>query len=227
MSRRSGCSVGVLVGGSVLLLLSLAAGSCARTATPAPGTTTSTAVPSSVTPVPPRTVELREDGIGGVSFGEPMTDAMPSLIALLGRPVNSEGARGVMPFGYDGMDARGRMVTFHGIRVLFGDWVEGGGDVLRFVAWGAWGPRSADGTPLLTSEGIGSRSTVAELREAFGSSLMLPVQEWCTSAPWYWGADPDMRYWGTLTDDPAKPGSRVLGLQAGPVPEGVWVDECW
>ena len=214
-----------MVVAGVMLAASLAATSCSRATTPPPSTPT--AVPTGVTQSPQPTIELRDDGIGPVSFGEPITSALPSLKTLLGRPVNSAGARGTMPFGYDGMHAAARMVTFHGVRVLFGDWVDGGGGVLRFVAWAAWAPRSSDGTPLVTSEGIGARSTVAELREAFGSSLQLPVQERCTSGPWYWAADRDLRYWGTLTDDPAKPRSRILGLLAGPVPEGVWVDECW
>ena len=182
-------------------------------------------------PAPRGLIELRRDGLGVVSFGEPMRVVLPLLMELLGPPTDAQRIHGDMPLGYDGMNSTARWVYFDDLRLLFGDWAESGEEgVMHLVGWDAGGRRTTNGTVLETAEGIRIGSSVADLQAAYGSSLHLPEPNpWgCEGPPWYFGVDPDpLAFLGTLTGSPTDAEARVGGLHAGSLREGVWVSECW
>jgi hypothetical protein len=158
-----------------------------------------------------------------------MTEVLPALVAILGKPVDDAQMHGDLPLGYDGMNSTARSLDFGGLVVVFGDWADyADAGTMHLVGWGASGRRTANGTRLATPDGIRSGSTVADLEAAFGSSLHLPHvdQPGCGGPPWYFAVNPDvLDLIGSLTAPPSDPEARVDGLGAGSQREG-WIP-CW
>jgi len=176
----------------------LVAAACGRTTTPA-SVPSSTAAPSPTPSLSPSAVlspgvspsrsveptwstnaairlELRTDGLGEFSFGDPMPRVFSELVGLLGEPDGDVRMHGDMPMGWGGMDTVVRIVDFEGLRVVFDDW-EGyfrDDGVMHLVSWGVDARRASGGVRLVTAEEISVGANVVDLQEAFGASLNLP-----------------------------------------------------
>ena len=173
----------------------------AATSTTTTSTTTATVVTTttgaSTTGTPTEQTDglvLRGDGLGSVSFGDPMDDGMATLTDLLGTP---SGDRVVeAPFGEDGEMGGGTMACWTatgttcidylrvvswdavGLFAVFSDWIESD------PAGEDWEPAPAPrnlrgyayfGGPghlvLSTEDGVTIGSTVDDLVEAYGGNL--------------------------------------------------------
>jgi hypothetical protein len=219
-------------GALVLVAAALVASSCGRQSEPrASGTLSSPTRAGLPSPAPPGVIVLERDGLGIVSFGDPMRVVSPRFIELLGPPTDVQQMHGDMPLGYDGLDSTARWVFFGDLRLLFGDWAESDrAGVMHLLGWDVWGPHTTNGTSLATAEGIRVGSSVRDLEAEYGSALHLPERKpgVCEGPPWYFGIDPDpSAFRGSLTAAPSHTDSRVRTLHAGSLREGVWVDECW
>jgi hypothetical protein len=97
-------------------------------------------------------LELRTDGLGEFTFGDPMTTVFLGLVELLGEPVIDDRMHGDLPLGFGGEDSTARVVDFGGLRVVFGDWPTPYRDdrVMHVLAWGAGARRSESGTRLVS-----------------------------------------------------------------------------
>jgi len=110
------------------------------------------------------TLSLRTDGLGAVGFGESAEEVLAVLEDLVGRPPQDPGdaAEWVEYVGWADLG------FFFGFSQPA--WSEYDG-VSRFVGW-SYGPYAE--TLVLTEEGLGVGSTVAELHAAYGDRLQLP-----------------------------------------------------
>lgn len=127
----------------------------------APMATTTTA--STLTSLPAvDDVVLGPLGLGVVSFGSEAATVLPVLEARFGRPVDDR------PLGSCPSGEVDRLVQFAELSVLLD--VTGGRE--HFVAWDLGTPST--GRPrLVTAEGIGIGTSLAELRSAYGDRLQL------------------------------------------------------
>ncbi len=217
----------VLALGAVAVLVAVSIGQVTNRADEQAGSSTTTASPA---PPTPETLELRTDGIAGVSFGGSMEEVLPALIERLGEPVEDVRMRGDMPFGYGGIDTTARLVAFDGLQVVFHDWTGyfRGDGVMHLVSWSA-DRRTSDGVVLATPGGISVGAGVPELRAAFGSSLHLPDVDrpGCGGPPWYFAVDPEEPWGliGSLSLPPSDTRAVVTRVSAGAQREG-WIP-CW
>jgi hypothetical protein len=134
-------------------------------------------------------LELRTDGLGEFTFGDPMTTVFPGLVELLGEPMTDDRMHGDLPLGFGGEDSTARVVDFGGLRVVFGDWPTPYRDdrVMHVLAWGAGARRSENGTRLVSSDGVVVGATVSDLEAEFDPGLELPP-DWCGGPVWYFEA---------------------------------------
>jgi hypothetical protein len=117
---------------------------------------------------PPTSVELRADGIGPVTFGEPAATVVPELVAIFGEPISDESWTGQSPWGTVGQPAPGdppatlRVVAWDGLTGYFIDAPLFRDDgVPHLTGWSATG---GSVPPLTTTEGLGVGSALAQLQ---------------------------------------------------------------
>lgn len=137
---------------------------------------TATTVPApeptpTIEPTPtaePTPVELRADGVGPVTFGEPAATVVPELVAIFGEPISDESWTGQSPWGTVGQPAPGdppatlRVVAWDGLTGYFIDAPLFRDDgVLHLTGWSATG---GSVPPLATTEGIVVGSALAQLQ---------------------------------------------------------------
>jgi hypothetical protein len=135
---------------------------------PASSTTTATVAPSSATSAPrggPGTssIQLAPDGLGGLAFGTAEAQVRTALTQAFGPPDSDD----TLPAGSCSSGAT-RSVSWADLHVLFGP--DGAGK-LTVVGW-TYGTDDPPAAPVLaTGEGIGSGSTLAQLRSAYGGGV--------------------------------------------------------
>ena len=194
--------------------------------TPSPSQSPSATVAQSPSVEPaPEVLELRSDGLGGSSFGDPVAEVVAGLEALLGPPVEDQRRHGDMPLGFGGVDTTTRRLAWPGLDVLFQDW-EGyyrDDGVLHLIGWVVSDPATR-GIELRTPEGIAVGSPIVSLREAYGSELDVQRAECWGRVSFFWvGSGPLDQLGGSLNGFPKDPDALVTRLDAGAPKEGVAV----
>ena len=182
------------------------------TEAPSPGATPSAEV-----------MELRADGLGGSSFGDPMAQVVRALEDALGTPADDLRRHGNMPLGFGDVDTTTRQFTWPGLIVLFQDW-EGyylDDGTMHLIGWVASNPTTGD-IALRTPEGISVSSTIGELREAYGAELDVKRAACWGRVSFFWvGSDPFDQLRGSLNGFPRDPDALVTRLDSGAPAEGV------
>ena len=196
------------------------------TLTPGPTESPSASVAPSPSVEPaPEVLELRRDGLGGSSFGDPAAAVAADLEALLGPPVEDLRRHGDLPLGFGDVDTTTRRLAWPGLHVLFQDW-EGyyrDDGALHLIGWVA-SDTTTKGIELRTPEGIAVGSTTDALREAYGQELDLQRAECWGRVSFFWvGSDPLAQLRGSLNGFPKDPDALVTRLDAGAPAEGVAV----
>lgn len=134
--------------------------------TSAPSTSAPATAPDTSSTLPPAPsapeVVLEPDGLGVVAFGDPADVVVTRLGEALGPPVDDR-ALGSCPTG-----EADRLVQFAELGVI----LAGKGEAERFVAWDL-GLASGAFPELRTAEGVGVGSTLAELRAAYPTGLVV------------------------------------------------------
>ncbi|MDP9452792.1 MAG: hypothetical protein M3P97_05275 [Actinomycetota bacterium] len=172
----------------------------ALTTSTSTSTSTSTEEPSSAAPAVASELVLGPEGLGAVAFGDPAGEVVAELARLLGPPVDDA------PLASCPTGEVDRLVQFGGLTVLLG----GPDGAPRFVGWDLE-PGSGPAASLVTAEGVGIGATLAELRAAYGSRLVLTEGPF---APGFGvGARAPGRLSGTLTGTGAA--DTVATLSAG------------
>jgi hypothetical protein len=223
MQRRGGVV-------AVLTCLAMSAAGCGATdvtpnASPV-GSPTSEGppTPSSTSPASDEAAILQPDGIGEVHFGDPIADALAWFEERFGSPDEIRSAHDPDLWGYlsDGpdLDGRIRIVTWDQLQVVFLD--RSGTvapDALPFAAWTlGWG--EGEGPALVTPQGIGLGSTLANLERAYGDALTVPEEPGGPCAiSWVFavGAPPGP-FQGTFGEQPQTSDAEVATIGAGAVP---------
>jgi hypothetical protein len=178
-------------------------------------TTTTTSTTTTAAPPPVGELVLRSDGLGVVSFGDPVDTVLPLLEQALGRrPTSDITETGDLPFGYGGRGTTVRIVGFDGLGLVFTAWPYFRDDgVVHVVSWGVGVGGTID---LATPEGIRPGSTVDELRAAYGDRLRLPPEpDECTGSWHFFVGTSPTGLMGTLDGPPSDPQSSAIGIGAG------------
>ncbi len=143
------------------------AGTAATSTTTAPAGTAATSTTATSGP----SVTLRADGLGVTAFGDLPEYAVAALTVALGEPTSDATEPSFSSFGTcPGTTLRA--VEWGGLAVLITDGataygVEGGPHFFAYLY------RSGGDPSLLTQEGVGPGSSVADLRAAYGSALQV------------------------------------------------------
>jgi hypothetical protein len=167
------------------------------------------------------TVTLRSDGLGPVSFGDPVEEVMADLIGLFGEPTRDVVRENTEWMGIHdgfGVDHYIRFVAWQqvGLHVVMSDGYDlpgiEPGAVL--VNWSYAPPSPDPAIRLLTSDGVGVGSTVEDLRAAYGERLSVYWDEfdgWRATLPEALpGAHPPLSgIVFDLTGDPSDPATTV------------------
>ncbi len=183
------------------------------TAATSPATTSTTTSTAASPPV--GELVLLSDGLGVVSFGDPIDTVLPVLEQALGRsPTGDTTDTGDLPFGYGGRNTTVRVVRFDGLGLVFTDWPYFRDDgVVHLVAWGVGSTGAVD---LATPEGIKPGSTVEDLRAAYGDRLLIPPERDECTGSWHFFVDTSaFGLMGTLDGPPSDPQSSAIGISAG------------
>ncbi len=197
-----------------------AATSTSATEIPTPTTTatTTTATATTTAPVSQPPVVLAADGLGIVDLGDPVEEAIATLIAALGPPTADNVERG--PFqggmtsgGFGGVDYyRDAWWEELCLSVVFSDAAYYRDDgVPHLIAWYHFDGGDGHCAPLATAAGIGLGATVTEVQEAYGAALHLPeLIDECAG----WNAAIDgLRV--TFDPPPQDAAARVITLHGG------------
>ena len=175
------------------------------------GTATSSvqgAQPTSTTAAEtPEVLMLQGDGLGIVDFGQPAEEVTRILGDLIGSPPTDQGSEAEW-VEYIGWRDLGLYVGF--------DTPESSAfaGASRFVGWDYLPP---GGLGLVTDEGVGIGSTVAELRAAYGDGLEVPSEPDECIGDWTYhltSASGEVQILGTR-DRPPADDSRIATLHAG------------
>jgi hypothetical protein len=166
------------------------------------------------------TLELRGDGLGVVSFGDPVEDVMVILTDLLGPPMSHELHTGV--WGEESSYGSFHEVKWKGLRLEFIDW-----DIdwmpLDSPVFSYW----TTGRSLRTPEGVGPGSLWADMVAAYGDGAKVWSEdcgEYSGGITHFFSVEIDgegyehiagYAYFGWLTDDPSDPASAVTHMEAG------------
>ena len=215
------------------LLAAVSCGSSAEVPSGAPEASTPTATASASAlpteaPSPSATpsaevLELRADGLGDTSFGDPMAQVVRALEDALGTPADDLRRHGSMPLGFGDVDTTTRQLTWPGLIVLFQDW-EGyylDDGTMHLIGWVASNPTTGD-IALRTPEGISVSSTIGELREAYRAELDVKRAACWGRVSFFWvGSDPFDQLRGSLNGFPRDPDALVTRLDSGAPAEGM------
>lgn len=132
------------------------------TTSKAPGTSTLVTTPG--TSKPAAKIQLRGDGLGVVTLGDPVDPAIAALTAALGSPTRDEGWQpGGAFFEYPT-----RFVVWNRLNVMFADH----GGTKTFVGWTyATMPGTTSLTPLASDQGVTLGQSYGDMRAKFGDSM--------------------------------------------------------
>lgn len=120
-------------------------------------------------------VRLLADGLGSVSFGAPANAAVSNLRDALGPPDADTTVVGDMPNGLGGPRTTLRTVRWGQLAVSFVDWSGSpyrSDGTLHMVHWLVSAEYSANSV-FATPEGVRIGTGLAQIRETFGSSLVI------------------------------------------------------
>lgn len=163
-------------------------------------------------------VVLRENGIGGVAFGTPEEVALPELLAILGAPNRSEletVAVVGLPFGY-GARTSARLVSWDVMRVSVvftdGDYFRTDG-VMHLVSWDLL---AGHPTSIATAEGASTESTLDQIIELYGNSVLVAPDFEEGSGGWpLWIEGPAFPMMFVFDTDPHLEGSTPFLMHGG------------
>jgi hypothetical protein len=202
---------------AVLCVALAVAGGCGGDdASPAPSTTTggvATTVPATTVAAP---VRLQVDGLGRVSFGAPADAAVSTLRDALGPPEADTTVNGDMPNGLGGPRTTSRTVRWGQLAVSFVDWSGSpyrSDGTLHMVHWLVTGENSG-GRVFATPEGVRIGTGLAEIRQAFGSSLVIERDD-CVGAWQIRVGNSSLGLVGRLDAGPENANARLVYLAAG------------
>ena len=173
-----------------------------------------------VTTVPATTldssVRLLADGLGTVSFGAPADAAATALRNALGVPESDTTVVADMPDGLGGPRTTLRTLRWGQLAVSFVDWTGSpyrSDGTLHLVRWLVSG-QTNNGREYATPEGIRIGSSVAQLREAYGSSMVVERDD-CVGAWQIRVGNPSLGLVGRLDSNSENANARLVYLAAG------------
>lgn len=183
-------------------------------------------------------IELRDDGLGLIDFGDPSEKALEQLISVLGPPDTEyscvpEDDLDSCLYGHPAQDyyaeAHWHLNDGIGLTVTFSDWHLFRDDEVPHVdAWYLTHMDMIHGfhgislsmpfdirSPFTTGEGLGIGATVANLQDAYGGDLSLPnTADECTGQfEFRIKSAPGLG--GVVCGDPTEPESRICIINAG------------
>ncbi|HUP73457.1 MAG TPA: hypothetical protein VM282_10495 [Acidimicrobiales bacterium] len=161
-------------------------------------------------------VRLLADGLGIVSFGAPADAAAIALRNALGVPESDTTVVADLPDGLGGPRTTLRTLRWGQLAVSFVDWTGSpyrSDGTLHLVRWLVSGETN-DGRVYATSEGIRIGSSVAQLREAYGSSMVVERDD-CVGAWQIRVGNPSLGVVGRLDSSPENANARLVYLAAG------------
>jgi hypothetical protein len=183
-------------------------------ATTAPATTApATTAPATTLAAP---VRLQTDGLGRVSFGTPADAAVTALRDALGAPAADTTVVGDMPNGLGGPRTTLRTVRWGQLAVSFIDWSGSpyrSDGTLHLVRWLVTGENSG-GRSFSTPEGVGIGTGLAEVRQAYGSSLVVERDN-CVGAWQIRVGNSSLGLVGRLDAGPENASAHLVYLAAG------------
>jgi hypothetical protein len=212
---------------SIVLVLEPGGNVAVFEAEDAAGNRTEARIPVYYTPA----LVMAHDGLGAVSFGDPMEVALAVLVARFGPP--SEDIIIESPFGTDFPHGYSATDYFRhtfwdepvSLSVVFSDhdrYFRTDG-LVHFINWAYWGDE------LVTSEGLGVGATVAELKEQYGQDLLIHPHcieiGYCDFGEWTFSINPPpatglgaqfVGLEGSFVTDPVDPQTQVGTWRAGP-----------
>jgi hypothetical protein len=204
----------------ILCTVLAAAAGCGGDDTARPSSTTTTSGSTVASTAPATTqvgpVVLRADGVGAVSFGSPPDSALRSLRDALGQPDADDTVVGDMPNGLGGPRTTLRTVRWGQLAVSFIDWTGSpyrNDGTLHLVRWLV----SADnkGSRVFTTpEGVHIGSTLPEIRQAYGTALIVERDD-CVGAWQIRVGNSGLGVVGRLDASPDNTNARLVYLAAG------------
>jgi len=188
-------------------------------ATTLPATTLpATTLPATTLPVTtlPATVALRADGLGLALFGAPADGAVRALRDALGQPDADSTVVADMPDGLGGPRTTLRSVRWGQLTVSFVDWTGSpyrSDGTLHLVRWLVSGANSG-GRVFSTPEGIHIGTLLTDIRQAYGSSLVVENDD-CVGAWQIRVGASSLGLVGRLDSSPDSANARLVYLAAG------------
>jgi hypothetical protein len=159
---------------------------------------------------------LQADGLGRVSFGAQADAAVSNLRDALGSPDADTTVVGDMPNGLGGPRTTLRTVRWGQLAVSFVDWSGSpfrSDGTLHLARWLVTGENSG-GRVFATPEGVRIGTGLAEIRQAYGSSLVVERDE-CVGAWQIRVGNSSLGLVGRLDVGPDSANPRLVYLAAG------------